>query len=96
MAAYVILEVEEITDRTRYAEYAALAPAAIAKYGGRYVVRGGASVTLEGSRSPSRIVILEFDSMERATSWWHSDEYAPAKVLRNAASVGTLTVVEGV
>jgi uncharacterized protein (DUF1330 family) len=96
MAAYVILEVDEITDPDRYREYAALAPAAIAHYGGRYLVRGGTSVTLEGARRPARIVILEFDDVARATAWWHSGEYAPARAIRQGASVGSLTIVEGV
>jgi uncharacterized protein (DUF1330 family) len=96
MAAYVILEVDEITDPDRYRDYAALAPAAIAQYGGRYLVRGGTSVALEGARRPVRLVILEFENMERASAWWHSGEYAPARAIRQSASVGSLTIVEGV
>ena len=39
MPAFLIAEVE-VTDPVAYEEYKKLAPAAIAAYGGRYVVRG--------------------------------------------------------
>ena len=65
MSAYVIVEIE-VLDPVRYEEYKRLAPPSIAAFGGRYVVRGGRSETLEGDWSPKRIVILEFEGLERA------------------------------
>jgi uncharacterized protein (DUF1330 family) len=50
---------------------------------------------LEGSWAPTRIVILEFDSYERASEWWHSAEYAPAKALRQRLSETDLLIVDG-
>ena len=85
MAAYVIVDVR-INDPVTYAEYKQLTPAAIAAYGGRFVVRGGQTETLEGDWSPGRIVVLEFESVERAREWWASAEYAPAKALRQRSS----------
>ena len=81
MPAYVIVDVQ-IHDPDVYAEYRSLTPAAIAAHGGRFVVRGGAAETLEGDWQPGRVVVLEFDSVERARKWWASAEYAPAKALR--------------
>ena len=73
-----------------------MTPAAIAAYGGRFVVRGGAAETLEGDWKPARLVVLEFDSLERAKEWWSSPEYAPAKALRQKSSRTRMIVVEGV
>ena len=81
MSAYVIVEIE-VLDPVRYEEYKRLAPPSIAAFGGRYVVRGGRTETLEGDWSPKRIVILEFESLERARQWWDCSEYRDAKRLR--------------
>jgi uncharacterized protein (DUF1330 family) len=95
MAAYVIVDVR-INDPEVYAEYRRLTPASIAAYGGRFVVRGGASETLEGDWAPERIVVLEFESVARAKAWWSSAEYAPAKALRQQSATTRMIVVEGV
>ena len=56
MTAYILVDCE-VTDPARYEEYKALAPAAIARYGGRYLVRGGETVKLEGDWTPGRVVV---------------------------------------
>lgn len=94
MAAYVIVDIE-VKDRERYAEYIRLSPVSLAKYGGKFVVRGGRHETLEGDWRPNRLVVLEFESMERAKEWWASPEYAEAKALRQATSSANMIVVEG-
>jgi uncharacterized protein (DUF1330 family) len=68
----------------------------IAAYGGKFIARGGAITVLEGDWRPTRLVIVEFPSAERAQAWWNSPEYAPAKALRQATSEGTLLILEGV
>ncbi len=95
MSAYVIVDVA-IEDPVVYEEYKKLTPAAIAAYGGRFIVRGGATHTLEGNWQPGRIVVLEFDSVERAREWWASAEYAPAKALRQQSATTRMILVEGV
>ena len=95
MAAYVIVDVR-INDPEVYAEYRRLTPASIAAYGGRFVVRGGASEALEGDWAPERIVVLEIESVARAKAWWSSAEYAPAKALRQQSATTRMIVVEGV
>lgn len=95
MAAYVIVDVR-VEDPEVYAEYKKLTPAAIAAYGGRFVVRGGQAATLEGDWEPGRIVVLEFESMAQAQAWWASDEYAPAKALRQKSAITRMILVEGV
>jgi uncharacterized protein (DUF1330 family) len=94
MAAYVIGEIE-VTDAAAYEEYRKQVGAVNAKYGGRFLVRGGNSEPLEGGWSPKRLVVLEFPSMEQAQKWYRSPEYAPLIKLRQKASKGKLVVVEG-
>jgi uncharacterized protein (DUF1330 family) len=94
MPAYVVVQIA-IEDPVRYAEYRAIAPPSIAAYGGRYVVRGGASEILEGSWLPPRLVILEFPSEARARAWWASPEYAPAKALRQQCARTEMLLVVG-
>lgn len=94
MPAYIIVDVS-IDDPVVYAEYRKLTPDSIAAYGGRFVIRGGAVETLEGDWSPERIVVLEFDSVATAKTWWSSPEYAPAKRLRQKSARTRMIVVEG-
>lgn len=95
MPAYIIADIV-ITNPARYAEYVKVVPETIFKYGGRFVVRGGTTETLEGSWSPRRIVVLEFPTFERAKEWWASEDYRAPKALRQSASIGSLIVVQGV
>lgn len=95
MPAYVIADIE-VTDPIRYEEYKGLVPLSIAKYGGRYIARGGEVHVLEGAWTPNRLVILEFPSLDRARQWWASAEYARAKALRQATSAGNLVVIDGI
>ena len=95
MAAYVIVNVNT-REPGRYERYKELAQQTVAKYDGRYIVRGGELRMLEGQWNPTRIVVLEFPSMERAVEWWNSAEYAQAKALRQEISYTDLLVVQGV
>ena len=95
MSAYVIVDIE-VQDPNAYAEYIRIAPATIARFGGRYIARGGRTEQLEGSWEPRRVVILEFESLERARAWWESEEYAPARRLRQSCASADMIVVEGV
>jgi uncharacterized protein (DUF1330 family) len=95
MAGYIIVDVQ-ITDPEAYERYKAAVPSTLAAYGGKFLVRGGRAETLEGSWDPSRIVVLEFESLEKAKAWWSSQEYAAPKQLRQSASVTKMIVVEGI
>jgi len=95
MAAYVVVQIG-VEDPARYEEYKRLAPPSIAVYGGRYVVRGGASEVLEGDWRPPRLVILEFPDAARARAWWASPEYAAAKAIRQGCARTQMLLVDGV
>ena len=95
MPAYVIAHID-VTDPSRYEDYKKMSPVSIQQYGGRFIARGGKTEVLEGGWQPKRLVLLEFPSVEQARKWWASDEYAPAKALRQATSIGEMVVIEGV
>jgi uncharacterized protein (DUF1330 family) len=95
MPAYVIALVA-VTDMQRYREYMKATPSVIAEFGGKFIVRGGEAVTLEGAPETRRIVILEFPNLEQAMAFYHSPEYAQVKELRKGAATGDCFAVDGV
>lgn len=95
MAAYVIVDID-VHDPVGYQEYKDLAAPTVAAFGGKYLARGGKVDTLEGDWAPTRLVILEFPSAERAKQWWHSAEYHGAKQIRFKTAKSRMLVIEGV
>ncbi|WP_419841835.1 DUF1330 domain-containing protein [Candidatus Poriferisodalis sp.] len=95
MTAYVITRVE-ITDPDQYEKYKALSPAAAAASGGRFIVRGGESFTLEGPEEDRRIVVLEFPDMDSAKAFYDSEQYRHAREVRAGAADMQMMAVEGV
>lgn len=95
MAAYIVVDIT-VNDPETYATYRDLAPATVTLYGGRYLARGGAAETLEGTWAPTRFVILEFPSVEQARAWVDSPEYAPVKKLRHQSTRSEMVVIAGV
>ena len=94
MPAYIIVDIT-IHNAENYEGYKKLTPASLIPYEGKFIARGGATETLEGDWKPGRLVILEFPSVEKAKQWWNSEEYAPAKALRQANAETKMIVVEG-
>ena len=95
MVAYVINDME-VTDPELLEEYKQLSPPTVAQYGGRFLARGGRVESIEGTWSPKRLVIIEFPGVEAAKAWVNSQEYEPARRLRQKASRSNMVVVEGV
>jgi uncharacterized protein (DUF1330 family) len=84
----------DVTDPEGYKPYIAANAAAFAKYGGRFLVRGGPSETVEG-RARSRIVVIEFADYPTALACYRSPEYAAALAIRQSASQADVVVIEG-
>jgi uncharacterized protein (DUF1330 family) len=95
VAAYLLVEIDVIEPET-YARYRELAPPIIAAYGGKYLMRGGATETVEGTWQPKRLVILEFPSMERLHAFYNAPEYAELKALRQRSTKSTMVFCEGI
>ena len=83
-----------VTDPKTYEEYKAANAIAFAKFGGRFVVRGGAQVTKEGSTHP-RSVVIELPNYEAALACYDSPEYQIALAIRQGISQGNLVIIEG-
>lgn len=94
MTAYLIAQTE-IHDHETYDRYKAQVLPIIQKFQGRFIVRGGALEVLEGDWTPSRLVVIEFPSMQHIHDWFTSPEYAPLLALRQPAAVDSLVAVEG-
>lgn len=95
MAAYLVVDIE-VTNPEAYEEYRKQVPPLIAKYGGKYLARGGPFEKLEGDWTPKRLVLLEFPSLERAKKFYESEEYEPLKKIRVNATKSNIVLVDGV
>ncbi len=94
MAGYWVVKIT-VTDAEAYGVYAKLASEAVAKYGGRFLVRGGPATTMEGEDFP-RNVVIEFPSVEQALACYKSPEYREALTCQEGAADRMFAVVEGV
>ena len=94
--AYIIVDMQ-MSDLEQYKKYMAEAPAAVAKAGGEYLVRGGKFETLEGTWQPARIAMLRFPSFEGAKAFYDDEMYKAARAKRSGAtSFFNMVLVEGV
>ena len=93
MPALLIADIE-VTDVAAYEEYQRGVPEYVAAYEGRFIIRGGRSVTLEGAWQARRVVIIEFPSMDRLLAFYDSAEFASLKSLRMHASDSRMVAVE--
>jgi len=95
MPAYVIADVRDAWDADALDEYRRRNTDAVANHGGRFVVRGGEHVVLEGDWDTRRIVVIEFPDVAAAHAWWGSEEYEAIKELRRGASTTNIVLVDG-
>ena len=93
MAAYWVAHVQ-VLDAEKYAGYTALAPAAFARHGATFLVRGGEAEVLEGSL-PDRHVVIEFPTLDAARACYHSSEYQNAKALRDGHCIAHVVIMQG-
>jgi uncharacterized protein (DUF1330 family) len=98
--AYIIAEVEKDPGRKQdpsaSRKYAEEAPKSLDAFGGKYLVRGAKAQTLEGEVSTGNIVVIGFDSLEKARAWYNSPAYEALKPIRQNSTKSRLLLVEGV
>ncbi|MBL8670592.1 MAG: DUF1330 domain-containing protein [Alphaproteobacteria bacterium] len=95
MPAYMIVE-SNVTNPEGFKAYMAAAPAIVAKWGGKYLVRGGELAVLEGKWTPKRLTVLEFPTLEKAKGFHASPEYQKIIALRQGHAVFNMVAVDGV
>jgi len=84
----------DVTDADAYKTYVEANAEAFAKYGAKFLTRGGPFTALEG-HNRSRNVVLEFESKEQALACYWSDEYQNAKKLRDGACLADIVIMAG-
>ena len=94
MSAYFIARVN-VTDPEKYKDYTNVTPGVVKKYGGKFIVRAGKMVTLEGPEVTERIVVIEFSTLEMVKEFYNSEEYQEAKKLREGAAKTSFIAIEG-
>ena len=77
MKGYVVCVYKNISNEEKLKEYAVKARAAVEKFKGKFLIRGGRSTSNEGEKSP-RTVVIEFASYDEANAFYHSKEYQEA------------------
>jgi len=95
MSGYLLVRVN-ITDTEQYQEYMKLTPAVIAEFGGKFIVRGGDRLTLEGPDETHRVVLIEFPNYEAVQKFYNSKEYQSAARLRANAADAQFIALDGV
>jgi uncharacterized protein (DUF1330 family) len=95
MSAYLVTIIT-VTKPEPFEEYRKLAGPTVARYGGKFLVRGGARTILEGQFDADRLVVLEFPSSESAKTFYDSPEYQAAREKRIGAADFNMVLVEGV
>jgi uncharacterized protein (DUF1330 family) len=95
MAAYVIVDTK-LRNAAAYEDYKVKARTIIEKFGGKYLARGGRLEVLEDELwRPSRLVVIEFESTEKALKCLRSREYLSVVPIRHANAESTVAIVEG-
>ena len=94
MKGYVVCVYKNITNEEKLKEYAVKAKAAVEKYKGKFLIRGGKSVNNEGEKSP-RTVVIEFPSFDEANSFYNSKEYQNAHSILKGYAVRQHQTIEG-
>jgi uncharacterized protein (DUF1330 family) len=92
--AYIVVRVD-VKDPEKYKEYTLHSPRIVAQHGGRFIIRGGQTTTLEGPESSQRLVVIEFPSVEQARAFYDSPEYTAARKLREGGGDASFLLVEG-
>jgi len=94
MAAFIVTRVD-VKDWEKYREYMRHTPRIIQKFGGRFVARGGETVTLEGPQETLRLVLIEFPSIGQAKAFYNSAEYKRTKRLRDGGGTAQFVAIDG-
>ena len=94
MKGYVVCVYKSISNDEKLKEYAVKAKAAVEKYKGKFLIRGGRSTSNEGDKSP-RTVVIEFPSYDEANNFYNSKEYKDAHSILEGYAERQHQTIEG-
>jgi uncharacterized protein (DUF1330 family) len=92
--AYYVADFE-LSDSEAIKPYSANVESTFKPFGGRFIVRGGDPVPLEGQSPKGRLVVIQFDTMEKAQAWYNSPAYAQLRPIRQKAGHSNIYIVQG-
>ena len=93
--AFLIAEIK-VNDPDGYKAYVAKVPAVTDAFGGRFIVRGGKTESIEGAEPAGRVAIIQFRSMEELKRYWNSPAYQEIAPMRHKTATSRIYFVEGV
>jgi len=94
MLGYAIFNIN-ITNPESYKEYIEKVVKVTEKFGGKYIVRGGATTKIEGTFPHPRTVVIQFPSYKDALRWYNSEEYKPIREIRFKNAKSIAIIIEG-
>ena len=94
MKGYVVCVYKSISSEEKLKEYAVKAKAAVEKYKGKFLIRGGKTKTNEGNKSP-RTVVIEFQSYDEANLFYNCKAYQDAHNVLKGHAVRHHQTIEG-
>lgn len=93
MSVYMIID-SKVKNNEKYQQYIEQVLPIVARFGGRYHVRGE-NIKAFGSWKPERIVVIEFPAESYVQDWLASDEYRAIAPLREAGADTQAILVDG-
>jgi uncharacterized protein (DUF1330 family) len=93
---YQVTEIEILNTEAYATDYIPKAVAAIKAAGGKFLVAGGKTTALEGEPPKSRIVIQEWDSVEKIKAYRESAAFKELQPLRDKLAKFRTYAVEGI
>ena len=93
---YVVSEADAILDIPTVRKYGQGVGETLAPFNHNFIVRGGKPQSLDGGEAPKGVVVIAFDSVEKAREWYESPAYQAIKPLRQSSTKGRMFIVEGV
>ncbi len=96
MTAYALAQVHSVEFGPDIVEYLQRIDATLDPFGGRFIVHGGKSETVEGSWGQNGTIVIEFPDYARARAWWDSPAYREILPLRTRHMVADIVLIEGV
>jgi uncharacterized protein (DUF1330 family) len=96
LPGYVISEADSIVDIPMVQKYGQGVPETLAPFNHHFIVRGGNPQALDGGEAPKGVVVIAFDSVEKAREWYESPAYQAIVPLRKNSTKGRMFIVEGI
>lgn len=93
---FIVAEVEVSNEEAYAKEFLPKASPALDAGGAKFLVRGGKNEVVEGAPPPKRVIISQFESMEKAVATYKSPAYLEARKIGDKYAKFRIFAVEGV